>query len=230
MFDEEENRVYIIQDECVECGVCRNSGICPVDAIYQPKLEWPRNLKAKWSSVVYIHPETNIQGRGTDEMKTNDVTGRYKIGEVGFGFELGRPSTGARFEDAEKITMALAKIGVEFEPSNPFTGFIDTETGRFLGSWQGHPLDEEFRKTKVLTFIIEIKTKLEKMLQVLKTVKKVSRELNTVISVDLITKCYGDGSIPIIPILDREGIQYYINGKTNVGLGKPTYFFNEYAH
>ena len=68
--DEIKKLVYIDQDECVECGVCRNSRVCPAKAIYQPKLEWPRTLKAKWSSVVHVHEETSIQGRGTDEMKT----------------------------------------------------------------------------------------------------------------------------------------------------------------
>lgn len=225
MHDDERGHVYIDQDECVECSVCFNSGVCPVDAIYQPELVWPRNLKAKWSSVVFVHPETNIQGRGTDEMKTNDVTGRFKLGEVGFGVELGRPSTGARFEDGEKVTTALAKLGVVFEAMNPLTGFLDTETGKFRDSWQGHPLDESFRRTKVMTFIIEFKTEQEKMLDVIRILGEVSGEVDTVMSVDLISKCTEDGRIPVKPVLDREGIEYYINGKTNVGLGRPAYKF-----
>ena len=130
----EDNRARVDQDECVECGVCLNSGVCPVGAIYQPGLGWPRILKAMWSSVVFVHPETKVQGRGTEEMKTNDVTGRFRLGEVGFGVELGRPSTGARFEDAEKVAMAMAEFGVEFEPMNPLTKYLDTRTGGFLDS------------------------------------------------------------------------------------------------
>lgn len=223
--DENKKLVYIEQDECVECGVCRNSGVCPAKAIYQPELEWPRTLKAKWSSVVHVHEETSIQGRGTDEMKTNDVTGRFKRGEVGFAIELGRPGTGARFDEAEKLTAVLAEQGVHFEPSNPFTAFINPETGRFLESWGGHPLDGEFRNTKVLTFIIEFKTSEEKMLEVIELTKKVSKELDTVISFDLIVKCDENGGIPVEQILDREGVSFYINGKTNVGLGRPPYDF-----
>ncbi len=217
--------VYVEQDECVECGVCLNAGVCPVDAIYQPELKWPRLLRAVWSSVVFVHPETKTQGRGTEEMKTNDVTGRFKPGEVGFGLELGRPSTGARFEDAEKVATALAKHEVEFETMNPLTRYLDTKTGRLLDSWQDHPLDEEFRRTKVMTFIIEFKTQREKMLDIIETIRKVAQEIDTVMSVDLITKCNEDGSIPIKPILEENEIDYYINGKTCLGLGKPAYFF-----
>lgn len=227
VYDEKIDLVYIDLDECVECGVCRNSGICSVDALYQPELKWPRTLKAKWSSVVYVHPETNIQGRGTDEMKTNDVTGRFRQGEVGFALELGRPSTGARLGEAEKLTTALMGLGVQFEPMNPLTGFIDTETGRFLESWGCHTLDEEFRNTKVMSFIIEFKVAEERMLDVIKAIRKASELINTVMSVDLIVKCDDGGGISVKSILDREGVSYYINGKTNVGLGRPSYDFDQ---
>jgi hypothetical protein len=222
---EEKNLVFIDENECVECGVCKNSSICPVDAIIKTELVWPRFLKAKWSSVVYVHPETNIQGRGTDEMKTNDVTGRFRHDEVGFGVELGRPSTGTRFEDVEKVTKALAKIGVAFEPMNPLTGFIDIRTGEFLDTWQGFPLDQEFRNTKVMTVIIEFKVRQTKMLEVINVLNPVSKCINTVMSVEIISKCTNDGKIPAKKILDEEGIKHYINGKTNIGLGKPEYIF-----
>jgi NAD-dependent dihydropyrimidine dehydrogenase PreA subunit len=217
---DENNRARVDQDECVECRVCLNSGVCNVGAIYLPELGWPRMLKAMWSSVVFVHPETKVQGRGTEEMKTNDVTGRFRDGEVGFGVELGRPSTGARFEDVEKVATALARLGVEFEPMNPLTKYLDTRTGRFLDSWRGHPLDEEFRRTKVMTFIIEFKTVQEKMLDVIQTLDEVAGEIGTVMSVDLITRCTEEGEIPIKETLDEAGVDYYINGKTNVGLGR----------
>ena len=225
-YDEEGHLVHVNQEECVECGVCLRSEVCPVDAIYQPELAWPRVLRSMWSSVIHIHKETGSTGRGTEEMKTNDVTGRFKPGEVGFGVELGRPRLGARFEDAEKVATALAKHGVEFEPNNPLTRYLDTKTGKFLNSWQGHPLDQSFRKTKVMTFIIEFKTEQDKIKEIYETLKNVSKEINTVMSIDLISKCTENGKIPVKSILDKEGIKYYINGKTCVGLGKPEYKFN----
>jgi NAD-dependent dihydropyrimidine dehydrogenase PreA subunit len=218
LIEPENNSIFIDQEECVECGVCLNAGICPVNAIYQPELVWPRTLRAKWSSVVYVHPETNIKGRGTDEMKTNDVTGRFRQGEVGFGVELGRPSTGTKFVDVEKVTLELAKHEVAFEQMNPLTGFIDKSTGKFLDTWHGYPLDNEFRKTKVMTVIIEFKVKQEKMIEVIRLLEDLSEEIDTVMSIDLISKCTQDGQIPVKKILEKEGIGYYINGKTNVGL------------
>ena len=218
---DEGGDVYVDQDECVECRVCLRSNVCPAKAIYQPALTWPRILRAMWSSVVFVHPETKTQGRGTEEMKTNDVTDRFRLGEVGFGVELGRPSTGARFEDAEKVAKALARLGVEFEPMNPLTRYLDTRTGEFLESWQGHPLDESFRRTKVMTFIIEFKTGQERMLDVIRAIEEVSKEVDTVMSIDLISRCLPDGAVPVKSILDEAGVCYYINGKTCVGLGHP---------
>src|SRR4030042_1038342 len=37
-------------DECVECCECQKSGVCPVDAHYQQKLEGPRTLRELWSN------------------------------------------------------------------------------------------------------------------------------------------------------------------------------------
>jgi NAD-dependent dihydropyrimidine dehydrogenase PreA subunit len=226
IYDEDRDLVYIDQYKCVECNVCYNSKVCSMNALYQPELVWPRTLKAKWSSVVYVHPETNIQGRGTDEMKTNDVTGRFKQGEVGFAIELGRPGVGARLGEAEKVTAVLARLGAQFEIMNPLTSFINTDTGLFRESWGGHLLDDEFRNTMVMTFIIEFKVSQEKTLKVIEAIKMVAEEIDTVMSVDLIVKCDKDGNIPVKSILDKHDVSYYINGKTNVGLGRPSYNFN----
>jgi ferredoxin len=55
----------IDQVECVECGTCHErSGICPVDAIYMPKLEWPRSIREHFSNPHAKHPSTTTQGRG----------------------------------------------------------------------------------------------------------------------------------------------------------------------
>jgi hypothetical protein len=56
-----------------------------------------------------LAPRT-CDGRGTAEVKTNDVTGRVKEGEAGFVIEFGRPSVGARFRDIQEMTKALAAL------------------------------------------------------------------------------------------------------------------------
>jgi hypothetical protein len=45
-------------------------------------------------------------------------------------------------------------------------------------------------------------------------------QVDTVFSIDIICKCK-DGVIPIKPLLNEAGIEVRINGKTNIGLGRP---------
>ena len=43
-------------DECAECGNCLRSSDCPVDAIYQQDLEWPRTVR----SISIIRPDGQL--------------------------------------------------------------------------------------------------------------------------------------------------------------------------
>jgi Fe-S-cluster-containing hydrogenase component 2 len=80
--------VQIDLDECVECEACRNARVCPRDALYMQKLEGTRILRSQFSNPLITHPKTGVPGRGTEEMKTNDVTGRFKRGRAGVCIEL----------------------------------------------------------------------------------------------------------------------------------------------
>lgn len=73
-----DNKANIDLDECTECGVCLRASVCPVDAIYQQELEWPRIVRAIYSNPLIVHKDTGLAGRGTEEIKTNDVTNRFK--------------------------------------------------------------------------------------------------------------------------------------------------------
>jgi hypothetical protein len=154
-------------------------------------------------------------GRGTDEIKTNDVTGRLRQGDAGLVIEMGRPGTGAWFRDIEKVAMALAKLMPHFEKENPVTQLmVDTETGK---------MKEEILNEKVLSAIIEIKTNLEKIPEFLQTLEKVQKEIDTVISVGVASRCLSDGSIPHEEWVRKAGYRLSANGKTNVGLGRPLF-------
>jgi NAD-dependent dihydropyrimidine dehydrogenase PreA subunit len=208
---ETENSVYVDQELCVECGVCLRSGACRNGALYQPQLGWPRILRAQFSDPLVPHPSTGIIGRGTSEMKTNDVTGRFKEGEVGFAVEMGRPGVSTSFADVEKVAMALAGR-VKFEPLNPVTSLIDPETGKLR--------DPSVGRERVLSAIIEFKTSEEEGLEILRLLKEVSREVETVFSLCVISRCR-DFEIPFRSRMLEAGFQPRINGKTNVGLGRP---------
>ena len=203
----------IDMDECVECGNCLRMADCPVDAISRQELEWPRSVRSILSDPLTIAVESGISGRGTEEMKTNDVTGRFRRGEVGVGIEVGRPILGARFRDVEKVAMAVAGLGVEFEKINPTTSLMsDPKKGKFK---------EDILNEKVLSAILEFSVALPRLPELFEALKTVSREIDTVFSLCLITRLEKDGSIPAEKTMRELGIWCAPNGKNNVGLGRP---------
>ena len=140
------------QDVCYECGTCLRSEICPVNAIEESPYvyEYPRALRKYFSDPTSTHAVTGIQGRGTEESKTNDVTMRVKPGEVGIGIEVGRPTIGVGIDDIQKITRALARSGIrEIEPRNPIYSMIeDFETGDLKKELMGERILSAIRKAR----------------------------------------------------------------------------------
>jgi len=202
----------IDQEECVECGVCLRSADCPTQAIWQPELAYPRILRADFSNPVIVKA-TGVGGRGTEETKTNDVTGRYPRGFIGIAAELGRPGIGSKLYDLEKVAQAVLSIGVEFEKENPsYDLFEDTKTGK---------MKPGIGQERVLSAILEFKVEREKALDVLKALKEVSEKIDTVISVDIGSRFEPDGSLPAAQVAREFGLEIRPNGKINLGLGKP---------
>jgi NAD-dependent dihydropyrimidine dehydrogenase PreA subunit len=200
-------------DECAECGNCLRMANCPVDAIYQQELTWPRTVRSILSDPLTVAEESGISGRGTEEMKTNEVTARFKLGSVGIGIEVGRPVTGARFYDVEKIAQAVAVLGVEFEAVNPTTSLMsDPGTGKF---------NDDVLNEKVLSAILEFAVKPEQLPDLFDALETVSKEIDAVFSLDVATRIAPDGSVPTDPYIEKSGLWIAPNGKTNVGLGKP---------
>jgi ferredoxin len=236
------NRAVVDPDACVECYTCYRGmskehlnptfvravrrlakwarfrfdpepDVCPTDALAPEELAWPRIVRRAFSDPQVPHESTGIHGRGTAEVKTNDVTGRVNEGEAGCVIEFGRPGVGARFRDIEKMTRALAALGVYFEPMNPVTTLMaDAKAGTI----RPDILDE-----KVLSAICEIKVPFERVPEVLAKVREVSRTLDTVVAVGVSTRCHPDGNEPLRALLEREGYTAY-RGKTNLGLGRVT--------
>lgn len=199
-------------DECVECGVCRRVAVCPVDAIEQQPLSWPRGVRAIYSDPLNIHQETGLAGRGTEEIKTNDVTGRFKRGFAGIALEIGRPGIGARLRDLEKLSMALARYGVEFEPKNPLSKLINPVTGE---------LPPEIRNEKVLSAIIEFAVPESELIAVLDVIRTTGGTLDTVFCVDVACRAGAKELWPTLEVLRKAGTFVRPNAKINVGLGRP---------
>ncbi|MGB4439123.1 MAG: 4Fe-4S binding protein [Sedimentibacter sp.] len=212
-YDKDKDMVEINFDECVECGVCKYSDVCPTNALAQQEMEYPRILRSQFSNPLVSHPGTGVPGRGTEEMKTNEVTGRFKRGMVGVAIEMGRPGTGTRLYDVEKVAMALSKEGVHFEPHNPTTQLMsDTTTGK---------IKEEVINEKTLSAIVEFDISQDKLATVFERLKSVIPEIDTVFSLDLACRLNEDGSNPVVKVAEEAGFKVSINGKTNLGLGRP---------
>lgn len=213
-----DKKASIDQKNCVECGNCIRPRVvrCPNKAIYEPFEQikgTPREVRRFFSDPATTHGVTGVPGRGTEEVKTNDVTGRVCRGEVGIAIEMGRPCVGTTFAEVEKMTMALAKYGVEYEECNPLTHLLEDRT---IGIFK-----EEYKQESVLSAIVEFTVKFEFMADILETIKATAKELDTVFSLDLICCFEEDGTIPALPELERLGMKPRPNAKVNLGLGRP---------
>jgi ferredoxin len=241
--DSATRRATVNHDECVECHACHRGmskehlppvlvravrraakafrfrfdpepDVCPTDALAPEELTWPRIVRRAFSDPLVPHESTGIHGRGTAEVKTNDVTARVKPGEAGFVIEFGRPGVGARFRDIQVMTRALATAGVDFETNNPVTSLM-TDTRQGL-------LRDDVLGEKVLSAIVEVKVPIDRVPAILRIVRDVSPRLDTVVVVGVSTRCDDSGEDPQLrAALQAEGYPAY-RGKTNLGLGHVT--------
>ena len=203
----------IDQELCVECGDCRRAEVCPTDAFIYEAQPWPRSVREAFSNPLAEHKETRIPGRGTEEMKTNDVRGIYGHGIIGVGAEVGRPGVSCNFHDVETVTMALAKVGMEFAEGNPVTtNMVDRATGK---------INPEILDERVMSAIVEGTIPLEKLADAIRAVREAAPKIDSVFSLEFIDRPEADRSVPMEKILKEQGVAYYPNGKFNLGLGRP---------
>lgn len=207
--------VRINEDECVDCGVCLRAGVCAADAIYMPKenYEYPRAVRMQFSDPGVQHPALKAWGRGTEEAKTNDVTGKFARGEYGLLLEFGRPCTGTRFTEVEKVTTAMRKLDIPILEDNPLYGLLEEDgSGRFK---------KEYVNEKVLSAILELRIEEKDLEYIITTILKLLEDVNTVVSVGLVTRFGENGTLPVIDKLAAMNIPVRPNAKINVGLGRP---------
>jgi ferredoxin len=239
--DPVRQRATINDDECVECYSCFNGlsqehlppglvrlvrktfammrirfdpepDVCPTAAFEPNELAWPRVVRRAFSDPRVPHESTGVEGRGTEEVKTNDVTGRVKLGEAGLTIELGRPGVGVRFYEIQEMCSALARANVAFEKKNPITSLMsDVATGA---------LREDILREKAMSAIVEIKVPAARIEEIIQIVRDVEKRIATVVAIGVGVRCDADGEDRIVaPIL--EGLGYKLErAKTNAGLGR----------
>ena len=195
---------------CIECGVCTR--ICPVKAINITVPPYPYVFKLMSNPT--LTKETGIPGRGTDEVKTNDVTGRYRKGEVGLAIDVGRPNVTTTLADIVKILIALESAGVELEKENPQIKILeDLKSGKLSY--------EDLSKVRLMSMVLEGKTKIENLPKVIDLLKVIEKEVDTVFSIGVICRVNEDYTIPCYEILKELGIEVMPFAKINLGLGRP---------
>lgn len=212
----EERKCYIDQERCTECYVCLRQKICPKDAIEPIELNnFYKQLQHVLSDPVENHGVTGVTGRGTEEVKTNDVSGRVKKGEVGICIDMGRPGMGVYLRDAEKVAVAIVEAGgvLADESHTPLAALMpDLSTGKLVPECHDYHL---------LSCIVEGKCKESELKQVLQALQKVEKEIETVFSLGLIIRTDENGQTSALDCLDELGIEQPHRGKVNVGLGRP---------
>jgi NAD-dependent dihydropyrimidine dehydrogenase PreA subunit len=206
-----DDKAIIDKELCVECSVCYRYADCPTNAVKPSKLKWPRVVRNPFSDVISTHKLTGVPGRGTEEMKTNDVTNRFKEGEIGFSIEIGRPGIGTVLKKVNFFTRRLTPLGVNYEEQNPVTALLKEDRME---------IKEEIENEHVLSAIIEFKVEREKVKDVLEIIKRADTEINTVFSVGVVSTFQDNNKIPVKSILTDEGFEPRPNAKINVGLGK----------
>lgn len=213
---EDDSVAKIDREECVECCACLRAEVCPQGAIFQPEEDrtHPRLVRSLFSNPCAKWPGSVGQGRGTEEMKTSDVTGIYKKGEYGMALEFGRPGFGTRISEIEKISTLLAPMGIRFEESNPVCYMLmeDKETGE---------LKKEFLQEKILSAILEIQMQKDQLESVVNLLIPALDKVDTVVSWSLISRFEEDGELPVLEHLKALGLFPRPNAKINMGLGRP---------
>lgn len=212
----ESGLVEIDPARCTECYVCIRNRACPLDAIEPTPLDsYIKEFQHCISDPTVTHGGTGVPGRGTEEAKTNDVTGRYPLGEVGIAIDMGRPGLGCSLRDAEKVAMAMTAAGVRLEDANttPLAALMtDLATGK---------LKDEYLDTRVLSVIVEGKCPIANLPRVLAALRDVETRIDTVFSLGLVSRVDEHGDSPIPDLMEQAGLARPVRGKVNVGLGKP---------
>lgn len=241
--DPQIKRATINRDECVECYACYNGlsqehlnptmvrtmrrlfqmmrlrfdpepDVCPTASFEPDELSWPRVVRRAFSDPRVPHESTGVEGRGTEEVKTNDVSGRVQVGEVGFTIEFGRPGVGVWFRDIQKACTALANAGVTFEKKNPITSLMtDVSKGA---------IREDVLGEKLMSAIVEIKVPVERTEEIVRLVWDLEKQVDTVVALGVGTRCDENGDETVVaPILEHLGYTLH-RAKTNTGLGRIT--------
>mgnify|MGYP002378503846 CR=1 FL=1 len=201
--------ISVDQARCVECGVCWRTGICPTSVFEPEELPWPRLVRALFSDPATEHRRTRLAGRGTEEIKTNDVRHCYVGDWVGVAAEVGRPGVGASFHDVQCVTQAFAEGGARFVADNPLMELIaDPARGR---------LDPTLLDERVLSVIVEGLVPVVALEPTLRALVEACSRLSAPVLLSVVGGHDIDGSMSYRPVLEKMAFTCLPTGKMNLG-------------
>ncbi|MEM2158455.1 MAG: 4Fe-4S dicluster domain-containing protein [Sulfolobales archaeon] len=213
--DPKTSKAYVLDNECTECGSCLRVVICPRDAIEPFIKNEAKAVSAYFSDPFTVHKATGRKGRGTEEMKTNDVTGRFRRGEVGFAIDIGRPVPGVTIGEICRFVDTLNEINVKFEDNNPIVQLVNDIKKGYLS--------EEIKNEIIHSVVLEFKVPLAGVKEVIDKLKYLASTTDTVFSVGVISRIEENLEIPVIRVLRDLGLTVKPWAKVNVGLGRPLF-------
>jgi len=222
--------VLINPEICTECGICMQSGVCPVNAIAAKDLEWPRTVRGKFHNMYapyrgvailastgspsLVSHEGHIYNSFSHRTElTNDVTGLIKRGETVVSIELGRPHSGVTFKDVQKCIHALVPSGFKVEKETPLYELVDDRCNCNL--------KREILNERTGRVILSVTVPHSGIADTLMILRQIEKEVETVFAVNLVSLVNSDGTITATEVCRSIGIEPAPHCKTNVGLGRP---------
>lgn len=213
-----DEEASIDSNVCVECRICYRNQVCPNDCFEPTQLtSFGDVFKHVLSDPTVENKGTGIPGRGTEESKTNDVSGRFRKDFYGICIDMGRPGIGVYLRDVEKVAVAVAAAGFRF--SSP----RETPLSALMTDIHSGKIRDDLLDVHVLSVIIEGTCRRDEFGHVLKAVLKAEKEVDTVFSLGIVSMVGEDKDEPLMKILEQYGIERPFRGKVNVGLGRPVF-------
>ncbi len=201
----------INQTECVECGACLRSEVCPKSAIFMPELEWTRLARAQFGNP-YYHPAPRPGVPAPPEIKMNDINGLIPGGITEIIVEVGRPGVSTTFFDVQTIAIAMVGAGVRLHPgSSVATIMTDIQTGTIRDDVLGE---------RALCVMIHGRIENSSLKEALLAIKRAASKIDTVFSLSVVNLLEEDSSAAAVSIAEEAGFRVSLHAKVNVGLGR----------
>jgi len=201
-----DTQAVIDRELCVECGVCIDTGMCPVSA-FEEDYDEVAEFKRPYGRLLLKHlaADNVVEGSGYD-VKTNDVTGKIPEKSVVMRLELNRPRGGIKFGDVEQIKAGMEQLGWHLGMSSRSRSV--RETG----------IADKAAEQRILTCHLELVLDPEKIPDVVRDITGFVAERDLWVSINVVGVAATIGHTQ--NILEAAGLCMEPVAKVNLGLGR----------